>query len=78
MPPICKYLTDSGYTAGENGGNFVGNDTLLAHMEGHSASGTTPGDICKVLAAKQGSRTECKIIRLMKIKQLQDSPSAIE
>jgi hypothetical protein len=42
------------YSANTHGGN----DTLLAHMAGRSASGTTtPGDIRKVLAAKQGAST---------------------
>jgi hypothetical protein len=33
-------------TTGDNGGTTGGNDTFLAHMAGHSVSGTTtPGDI---------------------------------
>jgi hypothetical protein len=52
------HTLDSGYTTGDDGGTTGGNDTLLAHMSGRSASGTTtPGVIRKVLAAKQGAST---------------------
>jgi hypothetical protein len=40
------HTLQSGYTTGDDGGTTDGNDTLLAHMTGRSASGTTtPGDI---------------------------------
>jgi hypothetical protein len=69
---IIQYATntrtlDSIYTTGDNCGTTVGNGTLLAHMAGRSASGTTtcPGDICKVLAAKQGASTsKCKMVKV--------------
>jgi hypothetical protein len=83
LDDIIEYATnthnlDSGYTTGDNGGTTGGTtggtDTLLALMTGQSANGnTTPGEICKVLAAKQGSSTAIKgqTAKVKKIQQLQ-------
>jgi Reverse transcriptase (RNA-dependent DNA polymerase) len=38
-------------------------DTLLAHMAGRSSTGTSPGDIRKVLASKQGPTNKNKTIK---------------
>ena len=58
LDDIIEYITNSHVlsedTPASEGELDTAPDSLLAHMAGRTSSGTSPGDIRKVLAAKQG------------------------